>query len=263
MNNCTLLLSSCDNYEDTWCPFFTCLKKYWPDFNMKIILNTESKDYSFKGFDIETFNLFKTGEKRWSLRLKENLKKINTEYVLFMLDDFFITKKVDTNFIKTCIKWMNENKNIAVFSLAPCKDSKNIKSEKYKGFEKRNRNGMYRFNCQAAIWRKERLIKFLKDNESPWDWEIYGSIRSRKYKDDFYSLCENVKLPIEYNFGFAICRGKWSKEFIIPLFEKLKININLNKRGLIENYKYIDNRTFIQKCKTKVKKIKAWIESKM
>ena len=49
----TMLVNSCDAYEDLWQPFFTLLKRYFAPLDMRILLNTESKDFRFEGLNIE------------------------------------------------------------------------------------------------------------------------------------------------------------------------------------------------------------------
>lgn len=45
MKKCTVLLSTCDSYEDTWNPFFKLMNKYWEDCPYDVFINTESKNY--------------------------------------------------------------------------------------------------------------------------------------------------------------------------------------------------------------------------
>lgn len=265
IKECTMILCTCDAYEDTWIPFFACLEKYWPDFDMPVVINTESKSFKYKKFNIKTFNLFQDRKVPWGERLIEHLKRIETKYVLFMLDDFFLARQVNVETISDCITWMEENDNIAVFSFHRVDDEKNLSSDKYVDFELRPRNGQYRFNCQAAVWRRERLIEFVKKNESPWDWEIFGSIRSRKFNDEFYSLIDGVEEPLFYNMyanGTGICRGKWVKNVVVPLFDELELNIDYSIRGFSnDDETTVDRRTLIQKCMTKLKKLRAYIQS--
>lgn len=42
---CSLLINTCDNYEDTWIPFFSLLSNYWGECPYSIYLNTEEKIY--------------------------------------------------------------------------------------------------------------------------------------------------------------------------------------------------------------------------
>ena len=83
----TILVNSCDLYEDAWDPFFRLLKIQWPDCAYPVILNTETKEYHCDFMDVRTV---KSGKKRsWSARLKYALDQIETRFVLFSLEDFF------------------------------------------------------------------------------------------------------------------------------------------------------------------------------
>ena len=95
-NDCTMVVSTCDKYDDTWEAFFKCIKKNWPKFDMPIILNTESKEYKLDGLDIRSYKMFENKNVPWGKRLKEHLKKVDTDFVFFMLDDYFLVEKVDT-----------------------------------------------------------------------------------------------------------------------------------------------------------------------
>lgn len=265
--DCTMVVSTCDTYDDTWEAFFKCIKKNWPKFDMPIILNTESKKYDVDGLNIKCFSMFKDVKVPWGKRLKEHLKKVETEFVFFMLDDYFLVEKVDTKIIDKCINWMKKDKNIAVFSFHEVKDKNNIPSEKYENFDLRPIKGEYRLNCQAAVWRKDILIECIKDEYSPWDFEIYGSVRARKFKQEFYTLREGVKEPLNYcmhHLGTGICRGKWVKSVVVPLFKELKIKMDFSKRGFVDETddSVVTYRTFMQKVQGKIKYYKALIESK-
>ena len=235
-NICTILVCSCDTYEDTWMPFFKLLKKYWPNCNFPIVLNTETKQFKYEGLDIKTYSLYKNSKAAWGKRLIETLKLIDSKYVLFILDDFFLEDYVEDKKVSKCIEWMEKDNNIAVFSFMPT-PGQNIDNDKYEGFELRPKDGEYRFNCQAAIWRRERLIEFVRSHESPWDWELLGSIRSQRYNDEFYSLKETAPKVFNYDLehGGAVHRGKWVKEVVLPICEKNDIKIDFSKRGFEEH----------------------------
>ena len=48
----SVLVNTCDKFEDCWNPFFQLFCMYWQDYKGKIYLNTEYKDYSFPDLDI-------------------------------------------------------------------------------------------------------------------------------------------------------------------------------------------------------------------
>lgn len=251
--DCTILVNSCDKYEDLWYPFFELLRVNWPDCPYDIVLNTESKTYTHPKKiendsndeigvkEIRSFSLYKEGENvPWSKRLLDILSRINSEYILFMLDDFFIHSTVDQKRVEECLFWMEENKNICNFCLYPTAGP-NIHSVKYAGFERRTKEAPFLVSCQVAIWRKSMLIELLRKYESPWQFEENGSQRARRKNWEFYSYqaIENTdivnKLIIPYilsiTLGYGVSGGKWlfkNKE----LFDKFNIAVDFSKRGM-------------------------------
>lgn len=262
--NCTILVSSCDKYEDAWLPFFKILKEQWPDRPYPIVLNTESKSFSYEGMEIKTFNLYNFGKNiPWGKRLIDTLKKIDTKYILFLLEDFYPLEKVKQERISECINWMEEDSNIAVFSFYRTKGN-NIRDNKYPHFEKRPQIGEYRLNCQPAIWRKDRLLNFIKPHESPWDWEIWGSIRSKRYKDSFYSAIDGEPYIFTHSIvKYGLRRGRWLKE-TKNLFGKYEIEVDFSRRGFYENpEKTTEELTRISKATPFSKKVLRRIKHKI
>ena len=50
-----------------------------------------------EGLDIKTFNLYKPNETvAWGKRMKDTLNRISTEYVIILLDDFFLKSQVES-----------------------------------------------------------------------------------------------------------------------------------------------------------------------
>lgn len=244
-NICTVLVNSCDSYDDTWVPFFKLLKKYWPDCKYPIVLNTETKNFDYENLEIKTINILKKYRSKniaWSKRLKFVLNRIDSKYILFMMDDFFLMDYVDSKRVDEVISWMEQDKSIAVFSFFRVEDPvhKDTKSLKYKGYYLRNQLGDYRYNCQAAIWNRKTLIQTLRNFESAWDWEIYGNIRSRRSTKKFYTLMDPKDYIFKYDCEkYGVFRGKWRLPYTEQLFRKEGISIDFSVRN-----------NQINKCKT-------------
>ena len=159
IKDCTLVVSSCDAYEDLWPAFFKILSIEWPNIECPIVLNTESKSYNYPGLDIRTFRMYHPGEKiPWSRRLRETLEKIESKYIIFMLDDFFLQGTVDTKRLKQCLDSMEQNNRIVSFCFMETFSS-NVKDERYIQFERRPLIAPYKLNCQAALWRRNSISK--------------------------------------------------------------------------------------------------------
>ena len=248
IEDCTLLINTYDGGEDIWEGFFKALSIQWPEVEMNIIMNTESKRYEFPGFDIKTLGLYEYGVKvEWGKRMIDTLKKIDTEYVLCMLEDFWLEDKVDNERFIKCLDNIRSNKDVACFYFQPVLDENNINDERFEGFVRRPQKGNYRFNCQIALWRKEKLLHFIRAHESAWAWELYGSIRSQRYKDGIYTAKNGDRLifPYKKDNGAMIRRGMWVKANVIPLQERYELDIDYSKRGFIEDY--LNSNTLIER----------------
>ena len=70
------------------------------------------------------------------------------------------------------------------------------------------------------------LLKLLKTNETAWDFEVIGSIRSDEY-DKFFSTWEKYFYLIN-----GCIRGKWQRSAIKKL-KSLGIQIDSNKREVM------------------------------
>lgn len=235
MKKCTLLLSTYDGGEDLWDGFFKALSIQWPEFDMPIVINTETKNYSNENFNISVIN---SGRKTipWGKRIKNVLQKIETEYVLLFLEDYWLVERVDNDYFEKTLNWLDENKDVSTFSFYPCMPGENIKDKRFERMERRPDKCKYKFNCQVSLWRREDLIRYIRNHESPWEWEMYGSIRATRYKKCFYTLEKESNLCFSYGdpfYGCLIKRGKWVKEIATQVAEKYGLIIDFNKRGFI------------------------------
>ena len=242
--DCTILVCSCDTYEDAWYPFFKLFSEYWSDCPYDIILNTESKKFCYPGLDIKCFQKYKNKSVPYGKRLIEHLKEIKTDYVLVMLDDFFLRKKVDTNEINQYVDFLKNNKDVAVVSFDSVKDELNCADGKLEKFLLRPKYGEYKVNLQGAIWNREKLLNYVKANESPWEFEVKGTFRSFETEDKFYTLEDLSLTPMDYGkkkgLTWGIVRGKWVLDDVEPLFNKHNINIDLSERGIFDLTDYED-----------------------
>lgn len=246
-NKLTVLVNSCDAYEDIWTPFFVLFDKYAGILKeCHIVINTESKSFEFPGLKISTFSLFPSTNSIWGNRLKKTLEKIQTDYILTFMEDFFLVDNVNGQVIESVIDWMEMNPDIGAFHMIPL-DCVDENSCDFPGFCEVKPGTPYRCNTQVCIWRKDVLYKSILDNETPWIWEDFGRIRNDKLmKSKVYSLSWKEKQPINYNFYIygrkneinrtychsGVIKGKWNMTVVKRLFRKNNIEIDFNSRGI-------------------------------
>jgi len=239
INSYSILVNTCDKFEDCWDPFFKLWSIYWSDYNGNIYLNTEYKDYHQEGLSILSL---KVCEKHgipinkkisWSQCLKWALENIDTEIVLYMQDDYFLKEKVKNEIIENFVHLMTINEDIHCIYLTDQGPTagNNSKFENLNVVPKKHKD---RISCQAALWKKDVLLEYILTYESGWNFEWWGSKRAAILNHNFFVVNQDwVKLNhfeiIPYIFT-GIIGGKWFKE-VIPLFEKHEIKIDYKKRA--------------------------------
>lgn len=211
----TLVVSSCDKYEDAWYPYFELIKKYWPDHPEQICLITETKNYTCAGLNIKVFNYDEN--LTWSERLYNTLAAIPTKYIIFSLEDFFLLDYVKQEKIEECYRWMEANPQIAVCRLV-ASDHPNLKeTEEYKDFRIADNTVGYRLDTQMALWNRETLMSFIDLSESPWRFEEDGTKRimdTKKiflwhYSEDLSDWKNDVVCYRLLHDGYGISWGHW------------------------------------------------------
>jgi len=232
--NCTIIVNSCDSYEDVWLPFFHALNDMWPVCSCKIILNTEHKSFKFDGLDIVTLNLAPIdGNKPWGWRLRKALSLVDTEFVVSLFDDFILEVPVNLDKLARCIRDMKANPDITAFYFNNI-PGPNERDELHDGFELTGKRNDYRLNSAPGVWRTKELVKLTGEHDSPWAWEFFGSARTYGGNNRFYCAQIGKEDTFVYNYamGGAIRRGKWVLNVIAPAIKKYNLSLNLEKRGI-------------------------------
>jgi hypothetical protein len=211
MNKLAILISSCDDFADCWDPYFHGLRKYWPECPYHVFIVTNYKDVHDP-----RAQALKVGEdKGWSVNTMEALRRISTPYIFYTHEDFWISKPVDTQVIEDYLDIMERDKADYVrLYPAPPPDS-DFPDDWRLGTL--SGSALYRTSLQVALWRKSVLEELIVAGENPWQFEIQGTPRSRKYGDRFLSVKPFLDQNNErYHYGVeyvctAINKGRWSK----------------------------------------------------
>ena len=154
-NNFSIIISTCDKFSDLWDAHILLLNQNWEDRNVETFLVTDKPtDRTF-----ENVTVVAAGEGREiTERLKVVLPLIKTEYVLFTLDDYFLTEKISTQALNEDIQIMEKHQidYLRLFVMT----MKSLRNRKAKELEKGiflldNHAGDYIVSLYAGIWRKD------------------------------------------------------------------------------------------------------------
>lgn len=209
----TIVVTSCDDFEECWGPFAHGLDKYWADCIFPAILITNNKTFVHPKLRATT----QGADKGWASNLIEALHKLSTPYILYLQEDYWLKTPVSTQTISRYLSLLESN-NIAYLRLYPCPPP-TVPSSYGDNIGTIPPGEPYRTSLQAAIWKKSVMLNLLQENESPWHFEIDGSKRSTKAPGEFLSVKRflNSNPPATPGIDYvctAINKGRWSKEAV-------------------------------------------------
>ena len=104
----------------------------------------------------------------FSSRLIFGLKKIEEDFVILVLDDYFFLKIVDNEVIFELCDELKNNQELSY-----------IKLVYESGFKNRliNDQFLYSLSLCAGLWKKKDLFQILRPSENAHQLEIFGSFR--------------------------------------------------------------------------------------
>lgn len=234
-----------DGYIDLWRDFFGLINKNWSNCPYPIyVVDNElklTKEDTF-GLDVKVINAGKDAE--YSRKVQVAVDSIQAEYLLLLLEDFYIVKSVDNNKIKDIMSLVVKD-DIDYYSM-PMPEFVDIKErERYKNYDlyKISTKREYIFSCQPSIWKRDFLKKCIgKSNYNAWVFEGVYATSKKIRRSDFlsYSILDYSN-PLNLRHG-AI-QGKMVPETVKviqecgykltsdrPLLPKKKVIENAMKR---------------------------------
>lgn len=236
MNNLTLVVLSCDKYSDLWDPFVFFFERNWKDCPFPKYIASNHKIANYPGFGSITIG----DDVSWSDNLKQILLSVETEYVFFILDDLFLSKKVDNQHIYDCISEFKKLNGNYLKLIPEPKPQNSI--NKY--FGEINKGSLYRSTVVFAIWKKEVLSQLLISGENPWEFEEFSSIRSDQF-DGFFVTKQRI-----ISCYHGVVKGKYIYSTIQKIkkegydISNLNRSINNRKSEYIFNLRKLRHKLF-------------------
>jgi hypothetical protein len=207
----TIIVSTFDKYAASWPAFCHGMDKYWPGCIWPIYFTTYD-------LDPPCFEAIKCPPEysTWSMMMRYALERVETPLFMFLHDDYWLVERPDDPFLFRCVDIMMNDPDVRHIQLCP---SWNVM--KTSGpYEDDDRflvvaeDSDYRSSNQASLWYTQAYLDLLRDKESPWEFEVKGSIRARGF------TCLSVKDHLYFKYVYRhlpdwptepIVKGKWTE----------------------------------------------------
>lgn len=211
MHTYTVFVSSSDSYSDIWPVFFDMFRKFWPEFDGVIVLNTEELEYFHPGLNVRCTRVGKLGS--FGKTLRAGLSCVPTENVLLLMIDYMFMGPVNAEKLAKYYEFFL-SKGLDSLCLIHQGYPNTITSSNSELIYVKPPAPHIMFSYQAAFWRVSMLWEMALPHEDPWMSEWFGSLRAEKMRIKLACLRSCVALPIIYDPKGCLHQGKWLEEAV-------------------------------------------------
>lgn len=181
-SNYEIIISTCDKYSDLWDANVLLLNRNWPDRNANTYLVTDvPTDREFPGVEVVS-----AGEDtEITQRLKVVLERIQAKYVIFTLDDYFLTERICQEKIDRAVQFLEETDTDYIQMYPQPKwflwrDGAK-ESGMYPGIYMVDlADGNYKVVLTPGIWRTDFMRKTLAEPMNAWQYEVFLTPKARE-----------------------------------------------------------------------------------
>jgi hypothetical protein len=230
----TVVVNTADSYRDCWEPFFVLFRRYWPDCQARVILNTENALFEDPFGQVESAQVQRPGEARlpWSECVRRCIERVETPLVLYLQEDYFLEELVDNSRLSALASYAMNHPEVSQIGLTAFGAYPPFRETPDPRLWLVGARARYRTSLQAAFWRVQSLQSYLRPEENGWMFEIYGTRRSWRRGDTFLTVnreLEQQSRVFPYRHA-GIVKGQW--DVTVPeFFRREGISMDYNVRG--------------------------------
>jgi len=178
-----IYISTSNNYIHLIRPFQYLFNKFWSDKQKVTILGYEQPKFKLE----DNFNFVSLGKQTtindWCKDLTDFLESIDDKYFIHAVEDQFVIKPVNENMISKLVDMMDENVGrIALETAAQTKPHTEIHRDDEMCVIELDQFAKYRLSVCYSIWHKEYMLKYLKLNNTPWEFELDERVKNDGYR---------------------------------------------------------------------------------
>lgn len=181
-DNLTMIISSCNAFNDLWENHIYLLKKNCR-VDFRVILLTDFNDQNKVLPGVEIFECGRGVE--FSERLKMVLAEVTTPYVFLTLDDYFLTEPISDSEISNRLDYMNLNGvgYYRLFLQPRPKRKERIQNGPTEKLYKLSYDQEYSFNLYPGIFENGSIKKLcIGKPKNPWQFEVSLNKKAEDFK---------------------------------------------------------------------------------
>lgn len=197
----SILVIGCKKHEQIADRYYKLANIFWPSSLKETVFCTDTITDFQKSFS--NGKIISDNSGSFANRIEAGVATLGTNYIILLLDDYYLTKSIDENEIQKLINYL-QSKNInycKLIGLPKCFK----KNKDFGGTYLLKKDTHYGISLQPSIWKKEALLEALSLCKGLSAWEVEAAFSS--YQKLHFKEC------LTYNKNFlhyknGVLRGK-------------------------------------------------------
>jgi len=193
-------------------PFTYLFNKYW-DRRDAVVLYYEPIPFALPD-NFETYQIYYKDypREKWADGVIKYLKEINDNSVVLLLEDYWLTRKVNKDLVDMLVKFMRNNDDLLRIDLTT--DRLYAGGMRDVGYLEwvdliEAPKSMYQMSLQAGLWNREKLLEILLKlrpaERSSWNVELVGT--GIVNEETNYRVLGTRQFPVRYENGINVKSG--------------------------------------------------------
>ncbi len=190
MKDLSIVISSCNRYQYLWDIQLQLFNKYWSNcpYSIYVISENSTLPNILTNLKLHNFNVGNetVGPSDWSYMLECALKAIDSEYILYIQEDYVFTDFIQQNRFQSVLNYVMSNDiNYLRFYTGPPGNGPICNIDATTSIREILPNSQWRSSLMLALWKKDALLSLVEGlSITPWQFEHMNT----NHLDKFYCL---------------------------------------------------------------------------
>lgn len=173
-----VFVPTCDNYIWAVRPFAYLFNKYWSDNQQVVFAGFKPPSFSLTP-NFRFFQIDKTDypPEMWSNGMIKMLNSFPDEFIILLLEDYWLTRPVNIDCVKACVDYMENHPRVLRIDLSDDRQYAggvfDVDTIKCYDIIETPPGTQYQMSTQAGLWRKSLLLELLIPGKTAWEVEIH------------------------------------------------------------------------------------------
>lgn len=233
MKDTAIVLTIFDGYEDLWDDCIKLIKKNWINHPpIYVFTNRIFKQWE----DVVCIPVGQDAE--WSCKVQKAVEIVKEDYIILLLEDFYIGKKIDNNKFNQLLEFV-KTENLKYVKLCENNEVLHFRKKRFKKglpYEVIYQDESYGISLQASLWEKSFLCELVGDkNYNAWIFELNQVKKSlnSKHKPFDYAIEDHRNI---LNIKHGALQGKMLPN-TVRYFKKINMPLS-TKRAVMSKKEY-------------------------